>query len=50
MATLPVVYDGNPASLAGARYEIDQCFERIGAFELLVKHNATRLAKWNYRH
>ena len=38
-----VVYDGNPASLAGARYEIDQCLERLGAFELLIKHNATRL-------
>ena len=38
-----VIYDGNPASLAGARYEIDLCLERLGAFELLIKHNATRL-------
>ena len=38
-----VIYDGNPASLAGARHEIDLCLERLGAFELLIKHNATRL-------
>ena len=38
-----VVYDGNPASLAGARHETDLCLERLGAFELLVKHNSTRL-------
>ena len=39
----PVVYDGNPAALAGARYETEQCFRRLGAFELLVQHNAARL-------
>ena len=39
----PVVYDGNPASLAGARHETDLCLERLGAFELLMKYNATRL-------
>ena len=40
----PIIYDGNPASLAGVRYETDKCLERLGAFELLVQHNSSRLA------
>ena len=39
----PVTYDGNPAALAGVRHEIDKCFERLGAYELLIKHGACKL-------
>ena len=42
----PVIYDGNPAALPGARYEIDKCLERLGVFELLVKHNSVRFYPW----
>ena len=35
-----VKYGNNPAELAGARFEMDRCLERLGAFELLIKHNA----------
>ena len=38
-----VIYDGNPAALAGVRHEINQCFLRTGAFEMLIKHNAATL-------
>ena len=36
----PVKYGNNPAELSGARYEMDLCLERLGAYELLIKHNA----------
>ena len=36
----PVKYGNNPAELAGARYEMDLCLQRLGAFELLITHNA----------
>ena len=38
-----VKYGNNPAELSGARFEIDQCLKRLGAFELLIKHNASRM-------
>ena len=39
----PVVYSGNPAELPGARFEMNLCLERIGAFKLLIQHGASRL-------
>ena len=35
-----VKYGNNPAELAGARFEMDRCLERLGAFNLLITHNA----------
>ena len=40
----PIVYSNNPAELPGVRYEINRCLYRVGAFELLYKHNACRLS------
>ena len=37
-----VNYSGNPAELPGARYEIGLALRRAGAFQLLIKHNASR--------
>ena len=42
-AGLPVTYSNNPAELPGARYEMDKCLKRKGAFELLKLHNASRM-------
>ena len=39
----PIKYSGNPAELAGARYEADLCMGRLGSFKMLIKHNAARL-------
>ena len=39
----PVIYSNNPAELPGCRYEMDKCLERLGAFEMLIKHNACRM-------
>ena len=30
----PVIYGGNPAELSGARFELDECLRRTGAFQL----------------
>ena len=38
-----VKYSNNPAELPGVRHEIDECLRRTGAFELLIKHGASRL-------
>ena len=35
-----VIYDSNPAELPGCRHELDACLQRLGAFELLIKHRA----------
>ena len=40
----PVKYGNNPAELSGARYEMDLCLQRLGAFEMLIKHNAAPLS------
>ena len=40
----PVKFDGNSASLSGVRFESDEHFKRVGAFELLVSHNASRVS------
>ena len=39
----PIKYAGNPAELPGARHEMNRCLRRIGAFDLLIKHNASRM-------
>ena len=39
----PVKFDGNAASLSGVRYESDEHFKRVGAFQLLIQHNASRV-------
>ena len=41
----PVTFDGNPAALAGVRHEIDKCFERLGAYELLIKHGLIKVER-----
>ena len=38
-----VSYSGNPAELPGARHETKKAMLRAGAFQLLVKHGASRL-------
>ena len=37
-----VKYSGNPAELSGARFETGLALRRAGAFQLLIKHNASR--------
>ena len=37
----PVIYSGNPAELSGARFEMDECMRRIGAFQLLIQHHTS---------
>ena len=37
-----VTYANNPAELSGARFEMDKCLKRKGAFKLLKQHNACR--------
>ena len=39
-----VTYSNNPAELPGCRHELDACLQRLGAFELLIKHRACRLS------
>ena len=39
----PVKYSGNPAELPGARYETGLALRRAGAFQMLIKNNASRL-------
>ena len=39
----PVKYTGNPAELPGARYETGLALRRAGAFQMLIKNNASRL-------
>ena len=38
-----VKYSGNPAELPGARFETTKALRRVGAFKLLILHNASRL-------
>ena len=39
-----VIYGGNPAELPGARFEMDECLRRTGAFQMLIRHRASRMA------